>query len=136
MLRQEDFLKSHLVTTAWRFAKEYGGHLPAHMIMCCLANRVRLGWGTWAEILDRIPNFAAENDMPPVSYPDIWEPAFIKLLHAVDGVYDGSTKDLSNGALYWADLRRVERTWFKDKIMSQPDQHPRVADCNSLTFFR
>jgi hypothetical protein len=64
MLRQDDYQKAQLVTVGWRYGQEYGGHLAACMVMSCLMNRVRLGWGTVLEVLDRIPNFAAEVEMP------------------------------------------------------------------------
>lgn len=123
-----------LVLTGWRYGQEYGGYLPACMIMGCLANRVRLGWGSWLEIIDRIPQYAAE-EAQPIGFPSVWEPSFVRLLSEVEGIYDGSAPDLSKGALYWCDLRRVTRDWFRDKII-RSDQHPRIADCNSLTFFR
>jgi hypothetical protein len=83
----------------------------------------------------------AENVMPALEHPTIWQPDFVKLLHAIDGIYDGSTKDLSNGALYWGDLNHIERTWFKELIGAEnPDtglrQHPMVSNINSLSFFK
>lgn len=134
MLRQDDYIKSHLVLTGWRWGKEYGGHLASCMIMSCLANRVRLGWGTWLEVLDRIPVFAAQTEMP-TGTPSIWEPNFVRLLHEVEAIYDGSA-EYSKGGIYWADLRRVETDFFKQKILANPEQHPRIADMNSLAIFR
>lgn len=134
MLRQDDFNKGQLVLTGWRFGREYGGHLPAMMVMGCIANRVRCGWGSWMEVIDRIPLFAAEIDLPS-GYPISWEPSFMRLLHEVEGVYDGSGIDVSKGALYWCDLRRITRDWFRDNILKKPDQHPRIVDCNSLALF-
>jgi len=134
MLRQDDFQKSQLVLTGWRWGQEYGGHLAACLIMSCIANRVRLGWGSWLEVLDRIPAFSAQNEIP-TGTPSIWDPNFVRLLHEVEGIYDGS-KDYSKGAVYWADTRRIERDWFKEKIIACPDQHPRVVDMNSLSLFR
>lgn len=135
MLRQTDFEKAQLVLTGWRYGKEYGGHLPAMMIMGCLANRVRCGWGSWLEVIERIPNFAADNIIP-TGFPSIWDNNFVKLLHEVESIHEGSGIDVSKGALYWADLRKIERDWFKDKILKDPTAHPRIADCNSLTLFR
>jgi hypothetical protein len=135
LLRQDDYIKSHLVLTGWRWGKEYGGHLAPCMVMCCLANRVRLGWGTWLEVLDRVPQYAAQTEVPSGT-PSIWEPGFVRLLHEVDAIYDGSSTDYSNGGLYWADLRRIDTEFFKQKILGNPTQHPRVADMNSLTIFR
>lgn len=155
MLKSDDYVKAHLVELGWRFGQSYaGGHIAGQMIMHVLANRVRLGWGSWLNVLDGMPKFMAESQLPPLVHPSVWEPAFVKLLHAVDGIYDNSTPDLSKGALYWADLGKVERPWFKERILSNiqgmvsneghsvehleavPNSHPIVANLNSLTFFR
>lgn len=142
MLKTEDFFKSHLVTLAWRFGQSYnGGYIAGQMIMSTLANRQRAGWGSWGEIIERVPNFMAENELPPLKFPNVWDGSFVKLQHVVDGVFDGSASDLSKGALYWGDLNKIERPWFRDKIVDAVNaeglrQHPRVADMNSLAFFR
>lgn len=134
MLRQDDYQKSQLVTVGWQCGREYGGHMASCMIMSCLGNRVRLGWGTWLEVIERIPAFAAEVHMP-TGTPSIWEAGFVRLLHEVESIYDG-TIDHSKGALYWCDLRRIETVWFRDKILGHPQEHPRVTDMNTLTLFR
>lgn len=134
MLRQDDYQKAQLVTVGWRWGKDYGGHLASCMVMSCLANRVRLGWGTWLEVIDRIPVFASEINMP-MGTPSIWEANFVRLLHEVEAIYDGS-QDYSKGALYWCDTRRVETTFFKDKILGQLADHPRILEMNTLVFFR
>jgi hypothetical protein len=134
MLRQDDFQKAQLVVTMWRHGREYGGHLASCMIGSCLANRVRLGWGSWLEVLDRIPNFAATTEMP-TGTPQIWSPEFVRLLHEVEAIYDG-TVDHAKGAVYWADTRRIETPFFREKIMGQPESHPRVVDMNTLVLFR
>lgn len=135
MLRQDDFNKSQLALVGWRHGREYGGHLASLMVMSCLANRVRAGWGSWLEIIERMPTFSAENTQP-TGFPSIWEPNFVRLLHEVDAIYDGSGVDFSKGGLYWADLRRIDRDWFKNNILQKPMEHPRVADMNSLTIFK
>jgi hypothetical protein len=145
MLKQDDYVKAKLVEMAWRFCKSYtGGHMAGQLIMHTLANRVRVGWGGWLQVLDSVPKFMAENELPPLEHPPLWEPAFVKLLHAVDGIYDGSIPDASRGALYWGDLNRIERPWFKEKIMdARKDNfegvsipaHQRVNDMTSLSFW-
>lgn len=134
MLRQDDFQKGQLVLHGWRWGKEYGGHLASCMIMSCLANRVRVGWGNWLEVLDRIPTYSAQIEMP-TGTPPIWEPGFVRLLHEVEGIYDGSN-DYSKGALYWCDTRRVETDFFKDKILGRQEDHPRIGEMNTLMLFR
>lgn len=148
MLRQESFVQTHLVSIGWRWGSQYGGHDAGQMIMHTVANRVRCGWGSWLDVITNIPKYMAENEMPVLKFPSVWEPSFVKLLHVVDGIYDGSVVDKSNGALYWGDLTRIERPWFKDLIAAVNDpvasdgsdlslrSHPIVANLNSLTFFR
>ena len=109
--------KTKLVELAWSFGQSYtGGYLAGQMVMSTLSNRVRAGWGSWFEVIERVPFFMAENELPTIKYPGVWEGNFVKLLHVVDGVFDGSAVDLSKGALYWGDLTRIERPWFKDLI--------------------
>lgn len=148
MLKQDDYIKGRLVEMGWRWGKAQGGHMAGQLVMHTIANRVRCGWGSWLQVIDKIPTFMAENEMPPLEHPSVWEPAFVKLLHTVDGVYDGSTPDLSSGALYWGDLGKIERQWFKNLIAATKPtivedgsgvelrQHPQVANINSLTFFQ
>ncbi len=137
MLRQDDYQKAQLVTVGWRWGREYGGgHMATCLVMGCLMNRVRLGWGSVLEVLDRIPNYAAipANEIPGGT-PSVWEPNFVRLLHEVEGIFDG-TQDPSKGAVYWCDLRRVTTPFFKDKILAYPEEHPRLVDMNTLVCFR
>ena len=142
MLRQDDYMRSALVTTMWRHGRVYGGHLASCMIGSVLANRVRKGWGNWLQVIDRIPKFAAINEMPTGS-PEIWEPEFVKLLHEVDGIFDGSknyatfkTHDGSQvDALYWCDSRFIETDYFKEQILGQRERHPRIGDMGTLLLF-
>lgn len=134
MLRQDDFLKAQLVTAGWLHGKEYGGHLASCMVMATLMNRVKAGWGTLLEVIERIPMYAATTELP-TGIPSLWEPSFIKLLHEVEGIYDGSVPDVSKGALYWGDTRRIETPFFQNKILGNPD-HPRTVDMNSLVFWK
>ena len=112
----------------------FGGHMGAEIIASCLCNRQKRGWGTHLEIIERIPLYAAEHEVP-VGYPPLWEPAFMKLLHSIEGIYD-TTLDTAKGGLYWADLRKIETEFFKEKILKNPDEHPRIVDMNGFSVFR
>ena len=143
MLTTDQFLKAKIVETSWRFGNSYsGGHLAGQMVMATLANRFRAGFGSWLSILENVPNFMAENEVPPFKIDSVWNPSFTKLLHAVEGVYDGSAQDLTKGALYWGDLNKIERPWFKAKVVDALSeatglrQHPLVSNLNSLSFFK
>jgi hypothetical protein len=146
MLTQDQYVKGKLVEMGWRFGQSYaGGHIAGEMVMQTLANRVRVGWGSWLQIIDRVPLFMAENEIPKLEHPNIWEPNFVKLLHVVDGIFDNSIPDKSKGALYWGDLARIERPWFLEKIVQGTKEnfegvlipaHQRVATLNGLCFFK
>jgi hypothetical protein len=143
MLKQDDYIKAKLVETAWKYTQFYGGggHLMGQIIMWCIANRVRAGWGSWLQMLDGIEQFAAENAVPPLKHPSVWDASFVKMLHVVDGIYDGSMPDAAKGGLYWADLSKIERSWFLEKIVQAKDddgipRHHRVVDMNSFSVWR
>ena len=136
MLKQDDYIKAQLVSMGWRFGQAYaGGHMAGQMVMHCIANRVRVGWSSWLQAIERVPQFMAENELPPLVFPQVWDPPFVKLLQAVDGIMDGTAPDLTKGALYFCDLAKVERPWFKEKII-HGENHMRVANMNGLNFFR
>lgn len=102
--------------------------------MSILANRVKRGWGSWLEVLYRIPAYAATTNVPVYIPPQIWEQGFVRLLHEVDAIYDG-TQDHAQGALYWCDTRDINTEFFHNKILLDKETHPRIGDMNTLTFF-
>ena len=126
----------------WRYAQVYGGLIPGQMVMSAIANRQRAGWGSWLEVIENVPLYMAESELPPLKFPSVWEPTFTKLLQCVDAAYDMSLTDSTKGATYWCDLNRIERSWFKTKIVDalQPETglraHPIVANQNSIAFFK
>ena len=142
MLRQDDWQKAKLVTVMWQHGNAFGGHLASCMIGSVIASRVKRGWGNWSEVIDRIPRFAAIKEMP-TGTPEIWDASFVKLLHEVDSIYDGSKNyaqsKSSDGsmrdALYWADLSKIDNPWFTEHITGRLDIHPRIMDMNTLAFF-
>jgi hypothetical protein len=135
MLRPDDFIKGQLVLYGWRAGKEYGGHLASEAIMHVIANRVRVGWGGWLDVLADVPNKSATIEQPEGT-PQVWGQEFSRLLHSVESIFDGSAKDLSNGAVYFADLAKpVTNPWFSERILGDLTTHRKVADMNSLTFF-
>lgn len=141
MLRQDDYIRSALVSYGWRYSQAYvGGHLAGQLVMHCIANRARAGWGSWLEVLDNVPKYIAEKEMPPLIHGSVWSAEFVKLLHAVEGIHDGSAQDLSKGALYFGDLGHIETDFFKNLIAGENElglrQHPLVASIGSLSFFR
>jgi hypothetical protein len=140
MVRQDDYVKALVVTECWRQGKDFGNHQIPTIIAGCLANRVRLGWGSWLDVLKKIPNFSAVLVQPNRDLlPDIWEPNFVKLLHNIDGIYDGSIADPAMGGIYWADLSKgkagITNQWFQEKIIDSPAHLP-CANQGPFTIFR
>ncbi len=139
MLRQDDAVKSFLVLECFRQGSDFG-HQPALMVMGCLSNRVKLGWGSWIEVIQKIPKFSSTIEQPNRDkWPDLWSPEFIKLLHAVDAVYEGSCPDPSMGGLYWANLKGglkgVTNPWFVEKILKSA-AHTACCNQSAFTCFR
>ena len=142
MLKIEDVQQAKIIELGWRYGQSYGGgYISGQMVMSVFMNRVKCGWGNHLNVMTNILPFAAEMELPPLVYPSAWDGNFVKLLHVVSGVFDGSIPDMSKGALYFCDLNKIERTWFKEKIVDSTKddgqrQHPIVACMNSLSFFR
>lgn len=103
------------------------------MVMSCLANRQRLGWGTWGDIIQAIPKFTAETFVP-TGFPELWNPIFTRMLHEVESIYEG-TIDYAKGGIYWGDTRNIDSEFFKEKILYNPE-HPRVVEMNSFSVWR
>jgi hypothetical protein len=123
------------VLAGWRHGQKFGGHLASCLIMSCLANRQKLGWGSWLEIINNIPKYSATIEQP-IEIPSVWQPDFVRLLHEVESIFAGS-QDYAKGALYWLDSSQpVTNIWFKEKILGNLDIHPKIADMNSLMLFR
>src|SRR5215467_13089506 len=103
MSRQIDTIKSWLALESWRYGHKFGPKGPA-IIARILHNRVKRGWGTWAQVLNDIPKFNAINiGEEPKEYPDPYNPAFIKVLVEVDKIFSGEEDTVSNKAVFFAD---------------------------------
>jgi hypothetical protein len=103
-----------------------------------LRNRAQAGWlnGDWLEIISKDPEVSATEVQPAAVFPDVREPSFQRLMHTIDDIFSGSEADeLTSGALYFARLNEVDRTWFKEKILANPLQHWRVAQVGTITLF-
>jgi hypothetical protein len=140
VLRQDDFVRSLVVLEVWRQGSSFGNHQIPVIIAGCLGNRVRLGWGSWLEVLQKLPKFSATLEQPNRDkFPDIWDVSFIKVLQNIDGIYDGSIADPAMGGIYWADLSKgkagITNPWFQEKVIDSPHHLP-CANQGPFTIFR
>jgi len=131
--RFEDFAKSIIALTAWSYASHYGSQVPQLMVAQVIANRARRGWGSILDVVDRMPRYEAA---PPTTegLPDSWDKAFLRVLAEIDPIYDGTSKDTTNGGLYFGDLNDIQNPSFLEKIARNPEHH-RVADCAGTLVF-
>jgi len=140
VVRQDDFVRSLVILECWRQGCDFGNSQIPLIIAGCLSNRVRCGWGSWLEVLQKIPKFSATIEQPNRDkWLDIWSPEFIKLLHSIEGVHDGSVSNPALEGIYWCDLRNgikgITNPWFRDKILASP-LHSVCCNQNSFTVLR
>jgi hypothetical protein len=126
-------------------------------------NRVMAGWnsGDWLKVISDWPIHSANNieEMDFRSLPELRDADFNWLVPQVERVYSGPLRDsvtstpsvafamprfdalgkratppLPMSALFWCDLNRVTRNWFKENVLTAKDQHPILSHSFPLTF--
>lgn len=132
-MKGSDVIKSQLFISAWREVKGQG-HLAGEMVAWCFANRVRRGMGNWAEVLANIDRYRAHDIPKSEEFPNLWDAHAVKLMQAVDNVYDNLGKDLANGGMFYCFSEQEVRPWFKDAVLDNHD-YKRTAAMNSLIIF-
>ena len=134
------YIRALLATFCWNEPHEdaLNGFIGAGLV---ISNRVRAGWsgGDWLAVLKSAPLFsyrALPLNPPPLTFGDIRNPIFQKILQRVDTIFSGSELDFTKGALYYARLNEITSEWFRQEILGHLDLHPRIADAGQLTFFK
>jgi len=136
----ESYIKSVLATLMWR---EDRGDALQGMTACGLVvrNRVKAGWhgGDWIAVMtahDQYSSMSVTGDSQTVIWGEPGNPLFDKVLMKVDDLYDGTVMDITEGALYYANLATMNSPWFKTSICDKPDVHPIVARVGKQTYFK
>jgi hypothetical protein len=147
----DTFVKAQLALLCWRNAPAGRPILLMRALGFVVRNRVRAGWmgGSWLQVIANDPVWSAYTQRPgnPASgngshalleeFPDLRDDIFQKLLWEVDRIYDGSLPDpMTEGALWWAELERIDRPWFAEHIAQRPEEHPRIAQVANITLWR
>lgn len=66
-----------------------------------------------------------------------YSPSCQDCLEIADMVIRGMDADLTNGAVYYANLQQISAgAWFDRVIVKQPDKHPQTIQIGKHTFFR
>ena len=131
----------------------------------CLHNRILCGWqgGDWLKLLNDWPLHSASllEELDFRTLPDLRDGDWSWLVNRVEQLYAGSLRDSvttsasiafampradalgkrsmsspPQSALFWVDLNKVTRPWFRENILSSSvrDQHPILAHSLPLTF--
>jgi len=138
----ESYVKSRLMDFVIEEAYSSGGVETMLAVAQALANRVKAGWqgGDWLRVIDSAPDY--RGTVQPKNYTplDPRDGNFRELMRRVDDVYHGTADDTnvnneSGKSLYYAELHNINREWFSEHILQDPDSHPRLAVVGQLTFF-
>lgn len=141
----ENYIKGMLATFAVEEGYRYGGTDCSMAVAQVIANRVAAGWfgGDWRKVILDAPNMRGTTYAQPFQY-DTRETAFRQIITLIDDVYHGVADSSSvnlvdeNGtipALYYCVLHNVTSEWFRQRILNDLENHPRIAVVGQLTFF-
>lgn len=136
-MTNESFIKAQLAALAHREAAHLGGIDNMLAVAFVIRNRQRAGWrgGNWLELIQHAHE-AAGTIYPP-SVPDLRDIHFKLVLQQVDDIYSGLAVDkYTEGALYYAELNRIDNAEFLEQIVRDAEHHPRVATVASVSFFK
>lgn len=149
-----DTVVTCLALHAWREGNRLapGSRSAMAGIAHIIGNRVLAGmWdGDWMKVLAHAHETAAHEPELDFSYPDVWNPDWRWLEPEVTRIYENRRPDdvtcsantMQAGfpggnrtGLFYCNLELPLRAWFKEKILGDPENHPRTAECHPLVFF-
>jgi hypothetical protein len=138
----ENYIKARLIDLIRLEAAHHGGHAPMLAIAQVIANRVHAGWegGDWMKVIENAPNYIGTVNRRTL-VTSSRDPDFRELLRKIEDIYfetaDSSNVNTEEGgiSLYYAELHKIDRPWFKEQILSDPASHPRLAQVGQITFF-
>lgn len=133
------FEQAIVALCCWREDREdlYPGMIAVGQV---INNRAKAGWFHG----NAYQNVVAENQFSSMTvptdpqlndYPLNSETEFLKLLANMDNLFENELIDKTDGALYYADLSAVSSGWFRNEILNNPGEHPRLAIIGRTTFF-
>ena len=136
-MNNETFIKAQLAALAIQEGARHGGVHNMVAVAFVMRNRVDAGWygGEWMDVIeragDRVGTFYP---LQPINLRDSSVKAF---LQRVDDIYDGSEEDeMTAGALFYCELHRVDREWFKQNVLKDRAEHPMTGSVGQVSFFR
>jgi hypothetical protein len=157
-MNTKDFEVAILALTAWR-ADPTGGLDGMLAVACVIRNRVNVWLLSYPRACESVAMFSAttigQNEditaLPrpaclafygsPVSSGRTFDGSTFStsnsgLLAKIDGVYENTTVDITNGALYWCRPTSVEKgSWMDTEIIGKPEEHKLLAIIGSHQYY-
>lgn len=131
----DQYTRAEMARFAIEEGMRYGGVQNMLCVLHVIRNRVMAGWGDWTEVVQRAPEKRAHVYIESV--PNLRTGNIRNFLARVDDVYTRvDVSDMTGGALFYFDSNREPLKWFKDEVIGRPDDHPRVAQCGPVWFYR
>ena len=133
-----DYNRTLLALVIWREARGEGlegMRACAHVI----ANRVREWHKDYSKIItdrNQFTSISVPSDAQTVLWPVRPNSMFEAAMDIASKVYDETDMDITQGALYYANLKVANSPWFQENIVGKPELHPVTAVIGAHTFFK
>jgi len=142
----ENFIKGRLVSFVLDETVCDPSLITQLAVAQCLANPVSAGWcgGDWLSVIEHAPEVTGTiHANRAVINPR--DAQFRDLLRRIDDVYYGNAESMisapsgdgtdTSDPLYYCMGNTINRQWFTDTILSDPEAHRMVAKVGALMFF-
>lgn len=109
------------------------GYCGMMAVACVIWNRHHAWSQTVEQIVTGKNQFTSMDGAGP--QPAQNDPQYMQAVAIVNGFYTGPVEDITNGALYYANLAIATSGWFFSSIVKNVSQHPVKAIIGKHTFF-
>ncbi len=135
-MNADNYIKGQLAALAIRDGFHHGGVENMLAVANVIRNRVAQGWsgGDWMDVLDAEDAYIGTEYAPEkTKLRDMNVRVFLQRL---DDVYTGSEEDNTEGAVFYCELHKVTRQWFRENVLQRRADHPMVAQVGQVAFFK
>lgn len=122
----------------WKEARGEG-ELGMKAVADVIVNRAKKWGQAIHDVIFRKNEFTSmslPNDPEFNLQPQADDPQYSFCVSICKPIVEDQMSDVTNGALYYANLAEVTSGWFKENIVDDPTHHPQVAVIGKQTFFK
>lgn len=131
----ETYTRAQMARFAIEEGARHGGIQNMIAILHVLRNRVFKGWGDWTEVA--LKAHEKRGTIYPDEFPNLRTNNVRIILSRVDEVYARTDLiDVTGGALFYFDSNLAPVEWFKQEILGNSEDHPRVCHIGPVWFFK